>query len=200
VNFFIQIDREDPILYEFLEVSEVGTIFALPWLITWFGHVLPNYNDVVRLYDYFLSQPPMMPVYLAATIVLHRRQDVLMGECDLAAVHGLLSRIPLDSPPFEELLVKARQLYDDHPPETIQADVDLRIKKMKEELAAPRPHKSVIIRSKIANNSNGGAGGGGGGVKLFKRFLFFAAPVLIGVVLYRYVQDQWTDTPLTNMV
>ena len=25
-------------------------------MITWFGHVLPDYEDVVRLYDFFLSK------------------------------------------------------------------------------------------------------------------------------------------------
>jgi len=33
--FVFQLDREDPDLHDFLERSEVGTIFALPWLITW---------------------------------------------------------------------------------------------------------------------------------------------------------------------
>ena len=64
------IERVDQELHDFLEESEVGTIFALPWLITWFGHVLPDYNDVVRLYDFFLAQPPMMAVYLATSIGL----------------------------------------------------------------------------------------------------------------------------------
>lgn len=40
--------------------SELGTIFALPWLITWFGHVLLDYSDVVRLYDFFPAGPPLM--------------------------------------------------------------------------------------------------------------------------------------------
>ena len=72
-----------------MEQSEVGTIFALPWLITWFGHVLPDYSDVVRLYDFFLSEPPLMPVYLAAAIVLHRGKEVLAtATCDMASVHG----------------------------------------------------------------------------------------------------------------
>ncbi|MFO0007493.1 MAG: hypothetical protein ACK559_40900, partial [bacterium] len=64
-------------MFRYLEKAELGTIFALPWLITWFGHVLPDYGDVVRLYDYFLAQPPLMPIYLAAAIVLHRREDIL---------------------------------------------------------------------------------------------------------------------------
>ena len=57
--------------------AELGTIFALPWLITWFGHVLPNYSDVVRLYDFFLAGPPLMPVYVATAIVLHREKEIL---------------------------------------------------------------------------------------------------------------------------
>ena len=57
--------------------AELGTIFALPWLITWFGHVLPQYSDVVRLYDFFLAGPPLMPVYLATAIVLYREQEIL---------------------------------------------------------------------------------------------------------------------------
>jgi hypothetical protein len=39
--------------------------------------VLPDYGDVVRLYDYFLAQPPLMPIYLAAAIVLYRKEDIL---------------------------------------------------------------------------------------------------------------------------
>ena len=54
---FFQFRRECPELHDFLDASEVGTIFALPWLITWFSHVLPNYQDVVRLFDFFLAQP-----------------------------------------------------------------------------------------------------------------------------------------------
>lgn len=96
--------------------SEVGTIFALPWVITWFGHVLPNYEDVVRLYDFFLAKPPLMPIYFATVLVLHRESEIYMGECDLATVHGLLSRIPADLP-FENLLLQANSLYKRHPPD-----------------------------------------------------------------------------------
>ena len=71
------IRRSSPELHQHLVKSELGTIFALPWLITWFGHVLPNYSDVVRLYDFFLAGPPLMPVYLATAIVLHREKEIL---------------------------------------------------------------------------------------------------------------------------
>lgn len=64
--------RASPELHDFLRRSGVGTMFALPWFLTWFGHSLPRYADVVRLYDSFLCAPPLFPVYVTAAIVLHR--------------------------------------------------------------------------------------------------------------------------------
>jgi len=176
----------DSELYEFLESSEVGTIFALPWLITWFGHVLPDYNDVVRLYDFFLAQPPMMAVYLAAAIVLHRSSDVKKVDCDMPSVHGLLSGIPLESPPFEYLLKKANELYDLYPPEMIENDVRDRMKKIeealmpkkkqtKENFVLKKPEQPLPIKPR----------------SILKNFVFVTAPVLIGVFLYRFVQNQY---------
>jgi len=48
--------------------SEVGTIFCLSWLITWYGHVLNEPRHTVRLYDFFLACDPLMPLYLAAAV------------------------------------------------------------------------------------------------------------------------------------
>ncbi len=91
-----QIEIRSPELFNFLESSEVGTIFALPWMITWFGHVLADYHDVVRLYDFFLSKPPLMPVYFAASLVLHRNAEIMDYECEMAMVHHLLSKNPTE--------------------------------------------------------------------------------------------------------
>ena len=127
-------------LHDYMEESEVGTIFALSWLITWFSHVLPNYKDVVRMFDFFLAhaQAPMMPVYLATAIVLHRQNEILMSgpeNCDMAYVHGLLSRIPIsDSLPIEKLLVSAKRLHDKYPPTSIEKAVKARIKKQDDEV------------------------------------------------------------------
>lgn len=49
----------------------MGTIFALSWLITWFGHVLLDFRHVVRLYDFFLACHPLMPIYFAAVVGTH---------------------------------------------------------------------------------------------------------------------------------
>lgn len=56
------------ICVSFAPSAEVGTIFALSWLITWFGHVLSDFRHVVRLYDFFLACHPLMPIYFAAVV------------------------------------------------------------------------------------------------------------------------------------
>lgn len=48
--------------------SEVGTVFSLSWLITWFGHVLGDLDSIVRLYDFFMASAPLMPIYMAASV------------------------------------------------------------------------------------------------------------------------------------
>ncbi|XP_069003809.1 TBC1 domain family member 20 isoform X2 [Embiotoca jacksoni] len=62
------IERVNPEVHDFMQQAEVGTVFALSWLITWFGHVLSDFRHVVRLYDFFLACHPLMPIYFAAVI------------------------------------------------------------------------------------------------------------------------------------
>ncbi|KFP41369.1 TBC1 domain family member 20, partial [Chlamydotis macqueenii] len=109
------IDQVNPEVHDFMQSAEVGTIFALSWLITWFGHVLSDFRHVVRLYDFFLACHPLMPIYFAAVIVLYRKQEVLDCECDMASVHHLLSQIPQDLP-YETLISKAGDLFVQFPP------------------------------------------------------------------------------------
>ena len=52
--------------------SEVGTMFCLSWLITWYGHVLSEFRQIVRLYDFFMACHPLMPIYLAADVSVQR--------------------------------------------------------------------------------------------------------------------------------
>uniref|UniRef100_A0A8C6I3T2 TBC1 domain family member 20 n=2 Tax=Mus TaxID=862507 RepID=A0A8C6I3T2_MUSSI len=109
------IDQVSPELHDFMQSAEVGTIFALSWLITWFGHVLMDFRHVVRLYDFFLACHPLMPIYFAAVIVLYREQEVLDCDCDMASVHHLLSQIPQDLP-YETLISRAGDLFVQFPP------------------------------------------------------------------------------------
>jgi len=158
-----------PPLHEHLIQSELGTIFALPWLITWFGHVLPDYSDVVRLYDFFLAGPPLMPVYLATAIVLHRKDEILATDCEMSSVHGLLSRIPVNLP-FEELLVSSQQLYEKYPPYSIEKEAALDLTKQKEE--RERGRNPPALPGKTYR-------------QVLTRIVIYGAPVLLGVVVWR---------------
>lgn len=109
------IEKVNPEVHDFMQQAEVGTVFALSWLITWFGHVLSDFRHVVRLYDFFLACHPLMPIYFAAVIVLYREEEVLECECDMAMVHHLLSQIPQDLP-YEMLISRAGDLFVQFPP------------------------------------------------------------------------------------
>lgn len=127
--------KEKRELYEFLERSQCGLLFALPWYLTWFGHSLNSYKSVVRLYDFFLASDPLLPLYVTAAIVLYREEDIFREECDRASLHCLLSQLP-DDLPFEYLLKQSEKLYLAHPPHELHRDIEViieREKKMREE-------------------------------------------------------------------
>lgn len=79
--------------YDSIHRSSVGTLFALPWYLTWFGHSLNSYRSVVRLYDYFLASPFLLPLYATVAIVLYREDDIFKEDCDMASLHCLLSQV-----------------------------------------------------------------------------------------------------------
>lgn len=111
--------EEDTELYGFLLESEVGTIFALSWLITWYGHVINEHKYVVRLFDFFVAAHPLMPLYIAAAMVLHCGDDVLDQECDMPTVHHHLTNIPqtLDmAENLQKIIESANILFKKHPP------------------------------------------------------------------------------------
>ncbi|GBL96598.1 TBC1 domain family member 20 [Araneus ventricosus] len=115
---YVLIGKENPLLKNFLLKSEVGVIYCLSWLITWFGHVLNDYDNVVRLFDFFIVSHPFMPVYLTTAIVLHRELEILKQDCEMASVHSLLSQIP-DDLPFEELIIHSLNLFESYEPKLL---------------------------------------------------------------------------------
>lgn len=133
-----------PSLKAYMEKAEVGTIFSLSWLITWFGHVLADLQQIIRLYDYFIASHPLMPIYLAAAVVLYREKDVMATECEMCYIHSLLSKIP-DDLPLEQLATQAGDLFIQFPPNELEKEAkleaeksDLIRKEQEEELAKLR--------------------------------------------------------------
>jgi len=164
------VQRSRPALHAHMEAADLGTIFALPWLITWFGHVLPDYSDVVRLYDFFLCSPPLMPIYLATAIVLHRGEEILAAEPEMSSIHSLLSRIPVDLP-FEDLLVSCQELYESLPPHIVEEEA----RRSREEKEKERMRERRVARGEKD----------GKGLSLFAQIVIFTAPVFLGIVVWR---------------
>ncbi|XP_075032633.1 TBC1 domain family member 20 [Mixophyes fleayi] len=153
------IELVNPALHDFMQQAEVGTIFALSWLITWFGHVLSDFRHVVRLYDFFLACHPLMPIYFAAVIVLHREEEVLECECDMASVHHLLSKIPQDLP-YETLISKAGDLFVQFPPSELSREATQQyqmdrtaVSTFKDfELASTQQHPDTVLRRRFRDS------------------------------------------------
>lgn len=113
----IIVKHEDQELSQHLERSEVGTIFALSWVITWFSHVLPTYEDVARLFDFFVASHSLMPLYLTAALVLYKQNNILSIDCDMPSIHQFLTRVPeTEELPIESLIKSSLDLFDRYPP------------------------------------------------------------------------------------
>jgi hypothetical protein len=112
---FPLIRRFDAPLADFLQRSGVQAFVALPWVLTWFAHVISDLDTVARLFDAFLASPPLLPLYLSAAIMMHRRDELLRLECDLSTVHLALARLPPHLP-WDELLLQARHMLQALPP------------------------------------------------------------------------------------
>jgi len=116
---FPLISDMDPVLHEFLEESEVGSYFALSWLLTWYGHVMKDLKRTSRIYDFFIASHPAMPIYLAAEIILHRREEILATECDMPSVHHLLTSLASTELPDDELIENAVRVFVEKPPSSL---------------------------------------------------------------------------------
>lgn len=82
-------DSDDFVLLtvaDFTDMDTVGTChFAVPWFLTWFAHSLNDLQKVSRLFDVFLSNDPLMPLYVGAAAIVADRTALLAmarGETD----------------------------------------------------------------------------------------------------------------------
>ncbi|GFO02706.1 TBC1 domain family member 20 [Plakobranchus ocellatus] len=115
------INKCNPELCDHMQRNDLGTIFALSWVITWFSHVLGDIKRILRVFDFFLASHRMMPVYLSAAFVLHRENDIFDAGDEMGYIHKCLSVIPSDLP-LESLLERAGDLYLQYPPTEISQD------------------------------------------------------------------------------
>ena len=45
--------------------------FAMPWIITWFAHSVKDFKAITELYEFFIGQHPVVPVYTTVALVTH---------------------------------------------------------------------------------------------------------------------------------
>lgn len=110
----------DPELHQVLVDSDVPlTNAVLPWVITLFAHPVHDGAVASRIMDAFLSESdPMMPVYVAAALLLHpaSRQQLMDEGYDPVMMHlaiqGLPAKIKNDFAEGEDGAVRAQDLID----------------------------------------------------------------------------------------
>lgn len=183
------VNRCNPELCEHMQRNDLGTIFALAWVITWFSHVLGDIKRILRVFDFFLASHRLMPVYLSAAFVLHRERDIFAAGDEMGYIHKCLSVIPPDLP-LESLLERAGDLFLQFPPTEISQDPMLiRLNNQVYEhfnLIEQRNARRLAQQQAASNQGN----------RLFVRITLWTVTAVVGVavaVLYHtYYAEQWT--------
>ncbi|KAK6346857.1 hypothetical protein TWF696_006962 [Orbilia brochopaga] len=114
-----------PILYAAdpklcLHLSTTQPFFALAATLTLYAHDIQAYGDISRLFDAFLAESPVFPVYFFATIVMSRREELFdIPDTEPEMLHSILCKLPkpLD---LEGLISKAVDLQASHPPASLR--------------------------------------------------------------------------------
>ncbi|KAF2870673.1 rab-GTPase-TBC domain-containing protein [Massariosphaeria phaeospora] len=87
------IEAADPVLYN--HIPKDNTFFALAGTITMFSHMVQEYSDISRLFDFFLAHDTVVPVYFFAAVILSRRDELLEIEKeDQDILHAILGKLP----------------------------------------------------------------------------------------------------------
>jgi len=68
--------------------------FALAEYTTWYAHKYAENRKLLhRLFDYFLGNPPLMPLYLSTVIVAHRATEIFNTTPDMGHTHKVLCTV-----------------------------------------------------------------------------------------------------------
>ncbi|CAI2738319.1 unnamed protein product [Dicrocoelium dendriticum] len=115
---FALLTRLRPTLAANLEAVGLGPHFALAWIVTWFAHVLPEMDDVRRLFDLFLATDPIMLIYLSVAVIIRSDDEVQSTTADFGLLHQTLLRLPKKHP-VEDLVKHSVKLWILVPPEEL---------------------------------------------------------------------------------
>nr|CAH8876362.1 unnamed protein product [Trichobilharzia regenti] len=130
-----------------IESVELGPDFAVSWIITWFAHVLPNMDDVRRLFDLFLATDPIMLVYVSVAIIAISAKEVEATPLDFALLYQTLARLPKIHP-VEDLIHEALKIYIDLGPAELNERGNKRIIRYREQRNLNNPPTPIRQISK----------------------------------------------------
>lgn len=65
-------------------------------------------------------------ILFCCKIILSRESEVLELECEMSAVHGLLSKIP-ERLSYEQVIVMAQELFEKHPPRKLARNEGIKL-------------------------------------------------------------------------
>ncbi|OUM65559.1 hypothetical protein PIROE2DRAFT_51013, partial [Piromyces sp. E2] len=66
----------DPKIYKLVYNNMVPPYFSISWVITWCIHDLRDTNEMERIFDFFISNNPIMPIYFAAAVILAQKEQL----------------------------------------------------------------------------------------------------------------------------
>lgn len=160
-NILPLVDIINPEMAAHIQKAELGVIFCLSWLITWYSHVMDNLQIILRLYDFFIVSDPLMPVYLGAIIVSERAEEILSIDCDMASLHTVISKYPsqIDNIDLmENYISKTIKLFEEYPPNSLEKLNDKWLEKCKsiqlEKERFEKEYMDKIRRRRLRENSS----------------------------------------------
>jgi hypothetical protein len=65
------VKQASPRLFMKIKEYEDNPVFSISWYLTWFAHCFKSFEKVARIFDFLVSTPPYMIVYLSAAVILN---------------------------------------------------------------------------------------------------------------------------------
>lgn len=111
---------QDAELHDFMISSGIEPFFILSWIITWYSHDIKTLVDISRLFDILLCSHPAYSLYLAVTIIIKYRNEIMSCECEFSIVHSFISKL-LENyfVSIDELIPIADKLILEYPPSLV---------------------------------------------------------------------------------
>ena len=104
-----------PELIPVLKNPDKIPVVILPWILTLFSHSLSSIYEVARLFDVMLLHP-ILSLYVASSVVLHFKSELLSSAEDRSAVYSILNTLGSQSLPLEKIIRDTQYFYISIPP------------------------------------------------------------------------------------